>query len=222
MEPYEFMVQAGFKPGALAEEDSRFGGTAHVLCFGGAGQGYLCSTNGRALAVCPLDKPAPAAPFLIDADAVMANGNTLAVAVRDEVRTQSGKKIGAFVNVPQEGRFPAIGRVFPGNKEVCYEYSVLSIDANLLAKLASAISEDGKLTLLIPLPSKDNGQISRPICVIGLACDGVSEFNGRGIGAIVPLSGKPEAIVALKDYFVHHKEALPMEAIKFSPPEEKK
>lgn len=114
-------------------------------------------------------------PHLLPGQFAKPAGKGKTVASLNGVWTVSGKNARgvddgkpARIAAETEGRFPATEHVLPAVDSGC---TVLSLDAELLANLAKAISDDGKVFLLIKSPE-----------------DSIAVSGSHGIGVIMPAS----------------------------------
>jgi hypothetical protein len=161
------------------------------------------------------------APIFLPGKSCNANGKPLLMEVNGELRTNNGKKTECQPLPEQEGVFPAIGQVFPSMAEVDASYTVLCIDANLLSKLASAISDHGCVVLFIPPGHEQTGQVDKPIVALGMQ---EKAENPAGIGMIVPMMVNTsndhgrEYIAGKLKHLAEHKANMPRESIRLTKP----
>ncbi len=226
---FKFTIPAGLNPGLCCQENLRYDGTRCVLAVKGIENGltYLVATNGRILSVVPIDSPGPDQPTLLPAQAVMTGPGKRGLDEDFEEEftpqeavveiSENGEEISAAIGVKpdhatvwpaskKEGRFPNARFVLP--MESIDGYSNLTINVNLLATLAKAISDGGILTLLIP-KADDKGNVGSTLIAVGQN----DESQLIGIGLIVPMESKNND--QRREYVKKHAAQLPNESITF-------
>lgn len=181
---FTFTVPAGRKLGVCcAKETARYSITSALAYRAGDGGLCVAATDGKVLSVVPLDIVAgPESPTLIPSAAVNGNGKDKTVEVNGEVRATSGKKTEVMPLPEQSGVYPAFKDVFP-DSEALAGYSTLTLNAEQLSRVASAISCDGVVTLMVP--SKADYEKGKPIVVV----QGGDEVMA-GVGLIMPIVDK--------------------------------
>lgn len=215
MEPYQFVVPAGHKAGAVCgEEGGRFLEES-VLVIDRKGEGYAVATNGRALSALPLGTSGPTSPLFVDPAAVNANGLDKTVIVGTETRTIAGKKQEIFDNPQEDGRYPGFGSCFPPAKDVCQDYLPVCLNAEYLRDLASAIATGGIVVLFLPLRDAQTGTVQKPIPVVGLTEEGTTYGSCRGLGVIVPLLLEKAECVNVLQHYERHANNFPTAGMKF-------
>ncbi len=199
----KFTVPSGHKAGACAASESMRYATSNVALVpgkpneSGAHANYLIATDGNVLSFLPVEATGNDKPLLLPADSVKANGKETSVEVNGEVRSTNGKKTSVAPLPEQSGLFPAVGSVLPKSGDMTY-HACLTLDAELLSKLASAISQTGVVSLFIPMA--DKGQICKPVIAVGLGGD--DNERPIGIGLLMPMTNPK------KDYCRQHVENI--------------
>lgn len=202
-------IPSGHKVGSCAGDNGRFA-LGNVLAFSANDQTYLAATDCKVLAVVPVDSDQPIEPVLLPAKACNSNGSPKSITVNGEVRTMDKKKTEVFPLPEQEGRFPGFGSIFPNASEMV-GYTALTLDAKLLADLVSAISPEGRVTLLVP-PNGKLEQVSKPVVAIGL-----EECSARGFGLIMPIEHQITTLHANRARVASMIEHMPEQGIGFTP-----
>src|SRR5690606_15196946 len=182
----------------------------HALVFKKGLQTYLLGTDSRILAIAPVDggrEPFDGGrgPF-VEVLPALAGGKPFLKAGRDGVQVsyagpstagkkasvavQQGNKQSVYEVDPPAGSYPDVKAVLPDDKALggCVQ---LTLDANKLAALAKAISDDGKVTLFVPTAKKD---VEEGVPVVGHG----EELRPKGIGLIMPMTNKND----LKGFFL--------------------
>jgi|HubBroStandDraft_4_1064222.scaffolds.fasta_scaffold00070_67 hypothetical protein len=213
---FKLTIPAGHKLQPCAsKEEHRFNAMPHVLALRAGEQSYLVASDGRVLAMLPvqvdgeIDKPT-----LLPAAACNGNGKPTTLDVNGEVRRTTGKKTDLHaLPAPDAGaswRYPGFGHVFPVRSELS-GYTAIRLDVNKLANIAGAVSADGCVTLLLAPVDDKEGAVIKPIAVIGQSGDGQA-----GIGMLVPLCATQDNkanIDGARDYFATHAEHMPRESM---------
>lgn len=179
----QFRIGKGRKPGKIATtESTRYGLDTVRVAKGRDDLAWLGVTDGKIALVQCLDAEAPAHPVALPPAACNANGTDALVRVTDsEVFTTCSRKTSVHERDSDPGRFPALHAVFHAKD---LGGRIITLDAGLLKKLADAMSDDGKVTLILPPVD------SRPIIVLG-------EVDGAGL--LMPCSADTGAQKAISD-----------------------
>lgn len=164
----------------------------HALVFKKRLQAYLLGTDGRILAIAPVDEGS--SPF-VEVLPALAGGKPFLKAGRDGVQVsyagpstagkkasvavQQGNKQSVYEVDPPAGPYPDVKAVLPDDKALggCVQ---LTLDVNKLVALAKAISDDGRVTLFVPTAKKD---VEEGVPVVGHG----EELRPKGIGLIMPI-----------------------------------
>lgn len=210
----KFSIPAKQHAGACAAKDSARYCITSTLAYSSAdGQLYLAATDGRCLSVLPVESSgALPKPTLLPSDALKAPSSKPAeIIVNGEVRVTKGKTQSVHKLPGQEGLFPPIGQVVPDERP----YRAITFDATLLARIASAVSSDGMVTIFIPDKIGDSGA---GVPVVGHKSDVHGLPDGHiGIGVLHALHVKSEEIHKTRTFYRKHADAVPKQSLKFTP-----
>lgn len=206
---FSFTVPAGRKLGNVAAKDSTRYALNSVAFIpselrlpsdGPTGEkfdgGHLVATDGKILAVLPVDASGeyPGSAVALPCEACNGNGKPLQVAVNGELRMTpvhpkfSSKALSAKTTIaplPTDcGRYPRVGDVFPS---VVNNHKVIKlvIDVDLLSRLAGAIGDSPIVTVY--MEAKD-GKVCSPLAIVGHTAD----CAPAAIGVLMPLTSPSE------------------------------
>lgn len=147
-----------------------------------SGGAWLTATDGRVMAVAQSAESMAESETIVPMD--LAAGATKSRAVSCTLNGRWENSKGKF-GLPIEGRFPKCQDVLKG---IDVNGTLLSINAQLLANLAAALTEvgdDQAVTLIIGPDRDKDGHVSRSVAVVGKL----------GIGMITPMPGPTRGAV---------------------------
>jgi hypothetical protein len=176
---FSFTISAKCKIGDCVQSEAKaYGGTiGHVvLAPGEANSGHLIATDGRVLAVVPVEgENLPESNVFLPADAVKSGNRSITVTVNSEVRATAGKYVKSYPLPEQVGLYPSVKDIFP---ESLSDYCEVRLNAKDLANLASAISPDGIVRLYFH--ADEDHRVTKPMVARGETKEGEQQ-TGFGL-----------------------------------------
>lgn len=187
-------IPAGRDAGACCDKEySRYAATGCAVIYqvpapdGDGCRSFIVSCNGQVAAMVPVKCEGYVEPTLLPADAVKGNGQGRELVVEGKECRWAHRSKSTVLPMPDlEGRFPGVYGVMPKVESFT---RTLTLNARTLERLASAISETGVVTLLLPEAWDDKtdhpGVVRDCIGVVGRDAAG----DAAGTGVIMPLAG---------------------------------